>query len=128
MNIASGVSASDAVHCDLPAALEKGEAKLKEFIEQRLEVGELGFHEKLPKLKLKTFSTMVKETSVSVDKTKVVVKADHGLFAHMIVFAQSRLLNLRDFFSYELGPLSWVLGDSGRTSSKDTEVKAAAIT
>ena len=68
-------------------ALEKGEAKLKEFIEQQLEVSELGFHEKLPKLKLKTFSTMVKETSVSVDKTKVVVKADHGLFARMIVVA-----------------------------------------
>ena len=41
MNIASGVSASDTVYCDLLTALEKGEAKLKEFIEQQLEVGEL---------------------------------------------------------------------------------------
>ena len=90
-------------------ALEKGEAKLKEFIEQQLEVSELGFHEKLPKLKLKTFSTMVKETSVCVDKTKVVVKADRDLFSRMIVVAQSCVLNLREVLSYELGPLLWSL-------------------
>ena len=84
LNIASGVSADEDVQSDLLTALEKGEASLKTFTEKRLEEGKLAFHDPLPKLKLKTFSSLMKETSVQVDKRKVVLKADNSLFAQMV--------------------------------------------
>ena len=51
----------------------------------------------------------MKEISVQVDKRKVVLKADRRLFARMVVVAQSQLLNLKEVFSNEFGPLPWSL-------------------
>ena len=81
INIVSGIFASDDVHRDLLSAFEVGESALKSFMEERLAEGStLGFYDTLPQAQLSTSSSMLKESSVKVDKAKMVLKADCGLF------------------------------------------------
>ena len=63
---------------------------MKEWLEKRT----TNFYDTLKKLKLHSSYTMLNKKSVKVDISKVVLKADRGLFARMIAIAQTRLLNL----------------------------------
>ena len=90
INISSGLVASPAVCQDLLSAFRIGETALKKFIEERLSDGSnstLGFYDTLAQTQLKTFSSMGKESTVKVDKAKMVLKADRGLFARLVVIA-----------------------------------------
>ena len=119
INIASGFAASDAVCHDLLSAADIGESALKDFIEQRLAEGSTcSFHDTLSQMQLNTFSSMLKQSSVKVDKVKMVLKADRGLFARMVVMAQTRLLDLRQVLTFELGPLPWSLATPDGCPSK----------
>lgn len=125
LNIASGVAARKEVEKDLLSAGEQGERALEGFINCRLKTldpedgqASIGFFDTLHKMKLRTFGAMMKESSVKVNKTKVVLKADRNLFARMIVMAQSRLLNIREVLTYELGPLPWSLATADGSPCK----------
>ena len=59
-NISSGRIAPDSVSNDLTACTT-GEQRLKEFVEARLVSDKVGFLQALPKLNLKTFSTLAKK-------------------------------------------------------------------
>ena len=56
-NISSGSIAPDEVCNDLLTAQTTGENKFHEFVQTRLQAMDVGFFDKLPKLKLKTFSS-----------------------------------------------------------------------
>ena len=109
INIASNVEVSKEVQKDILSAFEAGKQSLQQFLKDRLGKGKVGFYEPLNKLKLHSFSTMLKKKSVKVDKSKVVLKADRGIFTWIIVMAQTRLLQLQQVLQYELGPLPWSL-------------------
>ena len=124
INVASGVLASDSVCHDLLSAAAIGESALKTFMEERLAEGStLGFYDTLPQTQLNTFSSMLKESTVKVDKTKIVLKGDCGLFARMVVMAQTRLLNLREVLTYEPGPSPWSLATPDGCPSKTQKSK-----
>ena len=128
INIASGVAATNAVRDDLLSAVEKGESALKDFINQRLAQGStLNFYDKLHQMQLNTFSSMLKCSAVKVDKVNMVLKADRGLFARMVVMAQTRLLNLRQVLTFELGPLPWSLATPDGSPCKTQKSKLLAL-
>jgi len=55
------------------------------------------FHAKMAKLKLKTFGDLSKELKVHRGTSKeVFIRADHALFAQMIIIAENRKLKMND--------------------------------
>ena len=81
------------------------------------------FHDTLPQLGLKTFRTLLKQASVPVDSTKVVLRADRSLFARMVVIAQTHRLNMPEVLCYELGPLPWSLAPADGCPAKTAKSK-----
>ena len=85
------------------------------------------FYAPLTKTKLKTFSSMQgKARKCKAGNKEVVLKADHRIFAHMILIAQSRQLNLKEVLCHPLGPLPWSLASpngSMRTTNKSELAK-----
>ena len=109
INISSGVVApppppQPVVH-DLLRAQEVGEHHLCQFIDDRLKSEKVKFFAPLPKLKLRTFASMLQTKSVKMGTTNVTVRADRHLMARMLVVAQNRSMDLHHVLSYELGPV-----------------------
>ena len=97
-NISSGLVASQQVSNDMLSAYRHGESRLQQFIKDRLLTCTVQFHDPLPSLKLKTFGELTKTKSVNVKGKDVVVHADRGFFARLLVLAQSRSMDLRRVF------------------------------
>lgn len=95
---------------DLLKAREKGEAAYAARLE-KLPEG-TGFYDSIPKLKLKTFSALKKKTVIKGTKKELVLKADHRVFGHMILVAQSRRLDIQEVLCYPLGPSPWTLANA----------------
>ena len=51
----------------------------------------------------------------------MIVKADRTFFCKLFVIARSRGLDLYDVYSYELGPVSWVIATPYGTLNKSTK-------
>ena len=124
-NFVTGLVASEEVENDCLQAKNKGESALKDFMTNRLDGDEpaKSFFDTLPKISLKTFSSLLKQSSVTVDNAKVVLKADRSLFARMVVVAQTRLLNMPEVLCYELGPLPWSLATGDGSLTKTAKSK-----
>ena len=90
VNIASAVKATDSITDDLLTAEKKGNAAFVRFVEKRLKSNEIDFYAPLPKSNLHTFGNLVKSWTVKSTATAVVLKADRGVFARMVVIAQHR--------------------------------------
>ena len=89
-NICSGAIATSYVLADLLQAHAKGEQEFSKVVETRLRTDEVSFFDRLPKLKLQTFSKMNQQKTVKVKGQDVIVRADHNLLARMLVVAQTR--------------------------------------
>ena len=107
LNISSGVVAPPNVKKDLMHARTVGEEEFQKFVENRLKTSNVGFFEPLSKLKLETFSTVLRKKIVKVKGKDIVVRADRHLMARMLVVAQSRKMDLQEVLTHELGPVPW---------------------
>ena len=75
-------------------------------MEKRLQSNEIDYlYAPLPKSNLQTFGNLVKSRTVKPNATAVVVKADRGLFARMVVVARHRQMNMQEVLTYPIGPL-----------------------
>lgn len=120
-NISSGVTAPAEVAHDLCHAQEIGEQHLQQFMKSRLLNCSTSFHNPLPKLKLKTFKSLVKASHMKVKGKEVVVRADRNFFARLLVIAQSRAMDLRQVLKYSLGPVPWSLATPDGQIAKTTK-------
>ena len=109
INLSSGVVTTNDVQKDLMRAQVVGEETLEKFMTERLRGDIAGFYDPIPQLKLRTFSSMLKDASMNIDKGKLVLKANSKLFSRMLIIAQTRSLDLHEVLKYELGPLPWSL-------------------
>ncbi|KAJ8403211.1 hypothetical protein AAFF_G00354280 [Aldrovandia affinis] len=82
------------------------------------------FHDKITKKRLKTFSDIRKKPSAS-NPNKVILQADRKLFAHMVLVAESRHLQMSDVLSHPLGPLPWALANGDGTLRKTNKAVLA---
>ena len=90
----------------------------------------LKFHDVLPKLKLKTFSSITKQKKkVSSNGKEVILKADRKLFGQMVLIAQTRkTLDMRVVFAHPLGPLPWSLAsEDGSIRKTNKAILARAL-
>lgn len=116
VNLSTGAAASPDVANDLLSSRKIGEEAYQNFQKKKLETGE-GFYETLTKMKLKTFSNVNIKTLKGTNK-EVILKADHRVFANMVLIAQNRKLDMRDVFCHPLGPLPWSLANADGTIKK----------
>ena len=93
-----------------------------DFYNQRLKPSEnrVDFFDRLPLLKIKTFSSMVKTKSMKVSGQEVIVRADNRLFVRMLVVAQTRAMDIQEVLRDELGPLPWSMAAVDGTLGKTT--------
>lgn len=121
VNLASGVVASQEVSDALLSANLTGEQQFKKFVNERIRTQKVDFFNPLSKLNLPTFSTLLTTKQIKSMGKDVVLKADRGLFARMIVMAQNRQMDMRAVLTYPLGPLPWSLATTDGTLAKTTK-------
>ena len=104
VHLSSGLGATEEGRSDVLMAKETGEEKLQTFIQEKLLVLEPDIFSKIPMLKLKTFTSMVKKLKVtSKNGTEATLKSNRNLFARMLLLAQSININMKEVL-YSLGP------------------------
>ena len=122
-SISSGVVVTDDIAANLLHAYAIGERHFIQFVNERLKLSNVNFYFPLPKLKLKTFSALLKSKSVKVKGHEVIVRADRHLFARLLVVALTRALNLREVLCYELGPVPWSIASVNGSLVKTAKSK-----
>lgn len=106
--LSSGKPTSSTVAKDLLCYVQKGEEATEQFIEDRLKQRTIPFHDRMKKLKLKTFVTdAVKKTLTTSQKKTFTVKAERNLLGHLLLLSQSHDINLQELFQYSLSPIPW---------------------
>ena len=124
VSISTGTLAPPDVARDILDAHKIGMAAYEEFKRDRLEdeVPKAQFHDKITKMRLKTFSDIRKKTSAT-NSNNVILQADRNLFAHMVLVAESRHLRMSDVFAHPLGPLPWALANGDGTMRKTNKAQ-----
>ena len=125
-HLASGKSATQKLEDDLIGALEKGQDAMKSFIQTRIIKSDVPFYDPIPKMKLSSFSTL-SLSKVKIGGNEVIIKADRDLFARLIIIAQSRDLDLREVFSYSLGPVPWPLASGDGSLCKTVKLSLPKV-
>ena len=103
---------------DILTAKEKGDQAFVDFLSKRLSGDRtMKFFDILPKIKLKSFSTLKSKKTVAKDK-EIMLKADKNLFGMMTVISQSRNLDMKEVLSHPRGPITWSLATTHGTLRK----------
>lgn len=123
--ISSGVVATKSVRDDIQSACDKGEAALKNFIQDRVQSSKTDFFSPIKSLKLTTFGDQMKKSSKTKDGNQVILKNDRRLFARLLVISQSRSVNLKEILTYSLGNISSPLASTDGSLAKTN--KAALL-
>ena len=90
INIVTKAVVSVDVQKDIETLEQKGSETFDEFIESRLKTRNTNFWDSMKKLSLKTWKSSLKETKIKVGDKTVELKEDRGLFARMLIVANSR--------------------------------------
>ena len=105
VHLTSGLVATEEVRSDLLTAKDAIEKRLQTFIQEKLLVPEPDIFSKIPMLKLKTFTSLVKKVKVtSKNGTEATLKSNRNLFARMLLLAQSINIDMKEVLSFSLGP------------------------
>ena len=82
------VKATDSITCGQLTAEKKDNAAFVSCLETRLKSSDTDLFAPLPKSNLQTFANLVKSKSITSSATGVIVVADRGVFARMVVTTQ----------------------------------------
>ena len=97
-NLATGVVLPDADTNRLLGTSESGRQSMENFISSRIQNNEVNFWDPIQKLKIKSFSSAVKNQKDMI----VSVNADRELFGCLLVAVKNRDINLKEVLSYKL--------------------------
>ena len=86
--------------------------KMEKFINERLVEQKVGFYEPLKRLKLGTFTKIMKRPVKTKSGKIVQFSAQSQIFGKIDIIQQTRKLDLKQIFCYPLGPVPWSLGTS----------------
>jgi hypothetical protein len=105
VSISTAKTAPPEVSKDLMRAHEVGEEAYSEskFKSECLDTNKTPFHDRITSIKLKTFSSLAKKTSVKSQGRSMIMKADKALFGRIILIAQTRKLQMADVLGHPLG-------------------------
>ena len=103
-------------------AEELGMQEMSSFSTKRITSNETGFWDTLPKMKIKTFASMVNKVQAKPSEEKLAtVNADRNLFARLSIASKSRDINLRDLLKYELSHVPCALAHTDGSLRKNTK-------
>eukprot|EP00794_Sanderia_malayensis_P006634 gene6634-biopygen5407 len=112
ISITSGLSATVTIKDHLLNAVTYGEEAMNLFCSERLGTNApKDFFDPLKRQNLQTFGTLRKRKVLKVNQKEVVLKIDRELFGRMVVIGQSTDIDLKEVFSFPLGPVPLSLGD-----------------
>ena len=107
MSITSGIVADATIENDLLHAEETGKKCMQSFIDERLTGNQkMGFYDPIKKQRLATFSNLVIQRKVKVNKKVVELTAERNVFAKICIVSQQRDIDLKQVFGYPLGTFS----------------------
>ena len=116
VSITSGKEASDEVMKDLDCAFNVGEARFKDFVNERLKKSK-DFFVPIKMVKSKTFASLKRRTKKSATK----LSCSKRLFDRLLVVSQQRKINIKDVLCYSLGDVSWCLATPEGSLLKTTK-------
>ena len=126
VNFATGVVLPEEVADALLASLSKGQQQMKTFVKKRIQTNEI--RNAIPKLSMKTFSSMTKKVKVKAgDEKSITVHADRDLFGRLLIVANARQINLMEVLSFELSPIPCSLAHQDGSLRKNTKSRLAGI-
>ena len=121
-NVATGVVLPADEAKRLLASEEKGKAQKNSFIEQRLNTNTVSFWDAIPNLKINTFSSMTKTTTIKSTKEKLVTLTENrDLFRRLLIVANVPQVNVREILCYELSTVPYALAHTDGTLRKTTK-------
>ena len=101
---------------------------MKTFVKKRFQTNEVSYWDAIPKLGIKTFSSMTKKVKVKAgDEKSITVHADRDLFGRLLIVANARQINLMEVLSYELPPIPCSLAHQDGSLRKNTKSHLAGI-
>ena len=122
VNFATGVVLPEEVADALLASRSKGQEQMKTFVKKRIQTNEVSYWDAIPKLGIKTFSSMTKKVKVKAgDEKSITVHADRDLFGRLLIVANARQINLMEVLSYELSPIPCSLAHQDGSLRKNTK-------
>ena len=128
VNFATGVVLPEEVADALLASRSKGQEKMNTFVKKRIQTNEVSYWDAIPKLSIKTFSSMTKKVKVKAgDEKSITVHADRDLFGRLLIGANARQINLMEVLSYELSPIPCSLAHQDGSLRKNTKSHLAGI-
>ena len=121
-NIATGVVLPTDVAERLMTSVEKGQEQMNSFIQQRLNSNDVSFWHAIPSLKIKTFSSTMKKTTIKGTNEKLVaITEDRDLFGRLLIVSNARQVNLREILCFELSSVPYSLAHTDGTLRKTTK-------
>ena len=111
IGISTGISPPEKIKIDLLNAYETGETAMKKFIQERLDQS-TEFYDPIKKLKLGTFNSLKKTVKVKTTSREVQFSFQSDILGKISLVQQSRDIDLKEVFSYPLGPVPWSLATS----------------
>ena len=122
VNFATGVVLPEEVADALLASRSKGQEQMKTFVKKRIQTNDVSYWYAIPKLSIKTFSSMTKKVIVKAgDEKNITVHADKDLFGRLLIVANARQVNLMEVLSYELSPIPCSLAHQDGSLRKNTK-------
>ena len=104
------------------ASEEKGKAQINSFIEQWLKTNTVSFWEAIPNLKINTFSSMKKKTTIKPTNLKLVtLMEDRDLFGRLMIVANFLQVNVIAILCYEFSTAPYALAHTDGTLRKTTK-------
>lgn len=106
-DLATGISPSGKTVKEILQAIDNGEKRAKQFIDERLNKKEKAFEATLSKQKVPSFNAIDKSTP----STKSTLNKNRVPFAKLLIVGQSRNLNIKQLLEYETGSIPLSLFD-----------------
>ena len=114
------------VATDWISAEKIGEEAFLKFAKNRLLSNTVPFFQKLPALKLATFTSLQRRMK-STQKQSKASKADRTMFARLLVVAQTRGMDMRAVLEFNLGPLPLALATLDGSLTKTNKAKLLSL-
>ena len=123
--LSSGQAAPTNVACDLLGYVSAGEQAAAHFINSRLHLKTVKFHDPIKRHNLMTFKSMAVQKQLSTSQKKTVeLKAERNLLGRLLFLSQANEISLPKLFEYPLGPIPWAIAtaDGGMVKTNKAQL------
>ena len=122
-NIATGVIASVEVAQGILEAKKDGQKAVESYVNDRLMSNKVGVFAPLEKAWRKTFASLRKRVSKAKGDKVTSINADRAFFSRLLIIANTRTLNLKEVFEYELSAVPYSIAYPDGSLRKGTKSK-----